>query len=102
MLMFGTMEIEKLIYAFKATMVTGRAVHQHPHYLHVLCMLCIFENFGCKTIAKCLYFYTRATKKCVQGANFEDRRAVTPVTGQICVPVRFACVVVGKTIAIPL
>ena len=84
-------KIEKLIYALKATMVTGRAVHQHPHYLHVFACCAFFENFGCKTMAKCLYFCTCATEKniCVQGANFEDRPAVTPVTGQFCVPCAF-------------
>ena len=37
-----------------------------------------------------------------QGKYFEKEGGVKPVTGPLCAPVRFACITVGKTIAIPL
>ena len=37
-----------------------------------------------------------------QGKDFEKEGEVKPVTGPICASVRFACITVGKTIAIPL
>ena len=86
-------------------METGRAANQHHHYLHVFCTLCVFGKFPiAKPLVNAYVLRPAQRKKHIraQGKDFEKEGEVKPVTGPICAPVRFACITVGKTIAIPL